>query len=141
LRAVAKIFVGFFRGLWGLAWPWRIWVGLLILLNGIVPLAFLETLEARVVLLAFMVGAMLQMALFGARGFVRLLGMGHLVVWLPMLLWLWGRLGEAGGEGLFERWLLAVILADGLSLLIDAVDVVRYALGDRTPSLTLEDLE
>ena len=135
---IAKVFLGFFRGLWGLAWPWRAWVGLLILLNGIAPLAFLERTEARVVLAALLVGALIQMVIFGARGFVRLLGAGHLVVWLPMVFWLWGRIGT---ESAFGGWIAAVIAVDSVSLIIDAVDVVRYALGDRTPSLTVEDLE
>lgn len=138
---VWKAFVGFFRGLWGLPWPWRLWVGLLMLVNGVLPLFFLQTLEARVVLAGMMAGAALQMAIFGARGFVRLLGLGHLVVWIPMLLWLGARLGEIGTDGALGQWLAAVIVVDGLSLIIDATDVVRYARGERTPSLTFEDLE
>jgi hypothetical protein len=138
---VTKVIVGFFVGLLGFSWHWRIWVALLILVNAIVPLFFLETPEARLVLIAMMLGALIQMGIFRYRGFVRLLGVGHLLVWPPLLLWLWLRPGGIDTSSYFGKWLLVVIALDLGSLLIDAVDVVRYALGDRQPTLTLEDLE
>ena len=42
--------IGFLRGLLTLAWPWWIWMGLLVTVNGIVPLAFLGSREARWIL-------------------------------------------------------------------------------------------
>lgn len=120
---------------------WRLWVGLLILANGVAPLFFLDSLEARVTLGAFALGAGIQMAIFRVRGFVRLLGVGHLVVWIPLLVWLAPRLAAAGVDDPFGAWLAALTAVNGVSLLIDAVDVVRYALGDRRPSLTMEETE
>ncbi len=134
-----KIFIGFLRGLWILSPFWRGWVGLLIVVNGVVPLFFLARQESRVVLAVFVIGAMLQMIIFRAKGFVRLLGIGH-VLWIPMLVWLWPRSVAAGLDSSFGVWLAAVLVADLVSLLIDAADVVRYALGERQPSLTMEDV-
>ena len=130
---------GFFRGLLTLAWPWWIWVGLLVAVNGIVPLFFLGSREARWVLAALLVGAVVQMAVFRLKGFVRLLGLGHIAVWVPLLPWLWGRLGALGTDSPFGKWVFAVIVLDGVSLLIDVTDVIRYALGDREPALSLRD--
>lgn len=38
-----------------------------------------------------------------------------------------------------RAWILAVIVLDGLSLVIDAIDVGRYVAGERTAAVTLED--
>ena len=82
--------VGFFRGMAMLAWPWRAWIVVLIFVNGILPFLFWEALEAKIVLVAFLLGAMVQMILFRYLGFVRFLGIGHIIAWVPLLAWLWG---------------------------------------------------
>ncbi len=81
-----------------------------------------------------MFGALLQIAIFAAKGFVRLLGIGH-IAWVPMVAWLWTRLDVAPASSLFRYWLLANIVLVGLSLLIDAIDVTRYQRGEREPYL------
>lgn len=136
----ARVVAGFTRGIWSLGPLWRPWIGLLLLVNGIVPLVFLQTVEARAVLGAFALAAAIQMVIFRSLGFVRLLGLGHLIPWVPLLVWLAPRSAGAGLDGSFGIWLAAVVAVDGISLLIDAVDVVRYALGERRPTLTLEEM-
>ena len=42
-------------------------------------------------------------------------------------------------NNLFAYWLVAVIVLDGLSLIIDVTDVARYMKGERAPQLTLGD--
>ncbi len=135
-----KICLGFFKGLRTLAWPWQIWVALLVLLNGLVPLYFWDRIEAKAVLGAILAGAVIQGGIFAVRGFVRLLGAGHLVVWTPLLIWLFLRLETIGTTSLFGRWIVALLVIDGISWMIDLVDVGRYLAGDRTPSITLEDI-
>ncbi len=112
--------------------PWVAWLGLLVGANLAGSLIFIGTLEARIVLVAFLIGAMLQTWIFSARGFVRLLGIGH-ILWIPMVPWLWIRLEHAASGSPLKYWLMAVIILDSLSLIIDAVDVVRYIRGERTP--------
>ena len=116
-----------------LAWPWWLWVGLLGLVNMVAPLFFLGSVEAKVVLAATFAGAWIQLLIVGRLGFVRLLGLGHIVAWVPMLLWLVPRLANLGGGTPFGRWLLAVVVVDLASLAIDFVDVGRYLAGDRRP--------
>jgi len=116
--------------------PWVIWVALLVLFNLILPWFFIAAVEAKVVLVAFMPAAFIQMAIFSRRGFVRLLGVGHFV-WLPMIPWLWARLELAEPTTYFLYWMTVVIVLDSLSLLVDIVDVVRYLLGEREPTVTL----
>ncbi len=109
------------------------WIALLLIMNMALPLVYIGTLEGQVVLAALMAGAVTQVSMFSRLGFVRLLGVGH-VYWIPMLPWLWTRLSST--SGLFEYWLMAVIVLDGVSLVIDVADVARYARGERAPHLT-----
>jgi len=67
---------------------WRIWVGALVTTN-MVALFFLSHVEAWVVLIAFMLGAVTQMYMLAKKGFVRLLGLGH-VYWIPLFLYAMG---------------------------------------------------
>ncbi len=115
-----------------------IWIALLLAANMVAPLLFITRPEGQVVLGAAMVGAMIQMAIFARLGSVRLLGIGH-IVWVPMLPWLWARLEQGEPATLFGYWLVAVVALDGLSLMVDTADVVRYLRGDRTPHLTVPD--
>ena len=112
--------------------PWVVWIMLLMMVNMVIPLFYLGTLEGKVVLGGFVLGALFQGGIFSAKGFVRLLGIGHLP-WVPMVIWLWTRLDLAPASSLFSYWLLATIVAVSLSLLIDAVDVIRYLRGERDP--------
>jgi hypothetical protein len=134
-----KVMTGFFKAVATvLPMPWLIWVSMLGLLNGVVPLFFLEHREAQVLFGATMLAALIQMVIFKAKGYVRLLGIGHLP-WLPVVLWLASRTSAIGTDTLFGQWILAVIVIDGLCLVIDVVDVGRYIAGERTPATTLED--
>jgi len=131
--------IGFFRTMLALPKPWVGWVMLLMLVNMVIPLFYLGTPEGRVVLGAAVLGALLQTWIFSARGFVRLLGIGH-IAWVPMVVWLWTRLDMAPASGLFRYWLLATIILVSLSLVIDVTDVIRYWRGEReshvgTPTL------
>ena len=129
--------IDFFRTMLTLPKPWVAWVMLLMTVNMILPLFYLGTPEGKVVLGAAVLGAILQTAIFSAKGFVRLLGIGH-IAWVPMVYWLWTRLGLAPAGGLFRYWLLAAIIMVSLSLIIDATDVIRYVKGERAPYLRVD---
>lgn len=130
--------IDFARTMLTLPKPWVAWVMLLMAANMIGPLFYLRTPEGKVVLGAFLVGATAQTAIFSAKGFVRLLGIGH-AVWVPMVYWLWTRLDAAPAGSLFRYWLIATIVLVSLSLVIDATDVIRYPRGDREPQLSVEN--
>ena len=116
--------------------PWLAWLGLLIAVNILASLYFIQTLEAKIVLTAMMFGIMIMTAIYRTKGFVRLLGIGH-IAWLPMLPWLWTRLDDVSFDGLFGYWLCAIIVLNSLSLFVDTIDVLRYIKGERTPYLPL----
>ena len=117
--------------------PWVAWLGLLMAANFILPLIFITTLEGQVVLATGLISAMIQGRIFQTLGFVRLLGISH-SPWIPLLLWLWSRF--EWDASIFAGWILAVMVLNSLSLIIDAVDVVRYVRGEREPHLKLKEV-
>ncbi len=120
--------------------PWQLWLGILIAVNMLMPILFIQTREAQVVLISMMVAMTIMTVIFKAKGFVRLLGLGHLP-WIPMIPWLWTRLDLTSIDGLFEYWLIAVITLNSITVIIDAVDVLRYVKGEWTPYLALRKEE
>ncbi len=115
---------------------WQVWLGVLILANMVVPFFFIHTLEAQVVVATFIVGLVIMSVIFSVKGFVRLLGIGH-IGWLLLVFWLWTRLDHAPADSIFGYWLMAVVVLNSLSLIIDTIDVFRYVKGERRPVLTL----
>jgi len=128
--------LGFMTSIWNMPWYWRIWVGLLMLVNGLLSFLFLETIEAKVVLILLMLAAMTQMVIYHFKGFVRLLGVGHFY-WFPMLGWLLMKISEGQVPDAVLNWTVAIIILNTASLIIDVLDVVRYWRGEREPSASV----
>ncbi len=128
--------INFTRCLLATPRPGVVWVGLLVGANLVAPLFFLRTVEAKVVFGTFLLSGTLMIGLFAALGFVRLLGLGH-VLWIPMIAWLLPRLDHATATGAFSSWLFAVVALNGVSLILDSVDVYRYVKGERDPLVTI----
>ena len=112
-----------------------VWMFLLILANIVVPLFFVTTVEGQLVFAAGMAGVLSMVAIFASKGFVRLLGVGH-VYWVPLVPWLWSRLPGFPPDDPFSMWMTAVIILNGVSLIIDVRDFGRYLAGERAPYLT-----
>lgn len=130
-----KAFLRFNRGMLGMPFHWQGWVLMLVGANLVAPLFLLAHSEARVVLAAGVAGMTLMTMLTARFGFTRVIGLGH-VVWLPMLVYLWGRLGQVPAQDAFGIWLRAVILLDGMSLFLDATDVWRFLRGERAETVS-----
>ncbi len=129
-----RSFLRFHLGLLGMPLHWQLWLALLIGANLIDPLFFLEHVEARVTIGALLLSIMLMTALTARFGFSRILGLGH-VAWLPLLAFLVVRVAEVPATTAFGLWLRTVIVLDAISLVIDAVDVVRFLRGDRAETV------
>ena len=131
-----KMMVEFTKTLFANGVGLAVWMSLLLLANMVVPLFFFVTIvEGQLVLVAFVASALSMMAIFASKGFVRLLGLGH-VYWVPLVPWLWTRLPEFPPDDPFAMWIAAVISLNGVSLIIDVRDVGRYLAGERAPYLT-----
>jgi hypothetical protein len=125
-----KAFIKFNKGMIKMPMHWQAWLMLLVLANAITPLFFLRHLEAQVVLGTMLASVTLMTSLTSRFGFTRVLGLGH-ILWVPMLAFLVARLGDIPDNDAFGIWIRAVIVLNGISLTIDAVDVIRYIAGNR----------
>ena len=115
---------------------WQAWLGVLVTVNIVVPIFFIHTLEAQVILATAIVGLVIMSVIFSMKGFVRLMGIGH-IGWLPLVFWLGTKLEHVPADSIFGYWLMAVMVLDSLSLFIDTIDVFRYVKGERRPFLAL----
>ena len=108
----------------------KVWLLALIAANMVVPLFFISIRAAQVVVLTMLASVMLMTALTAWRGFSRLLGLGHLL-WVPLLVYLWGSLPSYPFDTGLGLWLRVLMVLNAVSLGIDTVDVVKYLRGDR----------
>ncbi len=123
-------FIKFNKGVLRMSWPVKIWLLVMVSANAVAPLFFLQHIEAQMVIGAIIVGAMLMSLLTARFGFSRILGLGHML-WIPLVGWLAFRLGQIPADDAFGMWIRGVMLLNTVSLVIDGVDVFRYAAGDR----------
>ncbi len=108
----------------------KLWLLLLLAANLIVPLFYLQRLEAQVVLTVFLASFAFTVVITAYAGYSRLLGLGH-VFWFPLLYFLWTRLDQSPEGDFFGLWIRALMVLNATSLIIDVVEVVRYIAGDR----------
>ncbi len=125
-----QAFIKFNKGIMKMPVPWQLWLVLLLTVNLVVPLFFLDRLEAQVIVGALLASALLMTILTGVSGFNRLLGLGH-IFWIPLIYFLWMRLGQIPADDFFGIWVRALMALNAASLVIDLIDVARYIAGDR----------
>ncbi len=129
-------FMRFNRGLLAMSLQLQAWVLLLISVNIVAPFFLLEHVEAQAVLAAGALGMVLMTALTARFGFSRIIGLGH-IAWVPLLGFLWSHLPDIPATDAFGIWLRAVIVLDATSLVLDAIDAVRFARGDRAETVPM----
>lgn len=127
-----KSMMKFMRTLFSLPISIRIWLGLLMFLNMLVPLFYITTLEGMVSLAAAMAGAVTMTIINERLGFVRLMGIGH-VYWVPQVIFFGFRLDLAPTGSLFLYWMWSIIVLNSVSILIDGIDIIKYIRGERAP--------
>ena len=119
--------------------PWlQGWVLLLVLAH-LGALAFVAhradgkwkvRIEPIAIVVSFLAAGAFMSWLFERVGYVRLLGLAHLVFWTPVYVWVLSRRGTIGGPNtLYGKYLLFYLVIAGISLVVDAIDVVRYLAG------------
>ncbi len=123
-------FIRFNKGIMKMPIQWQAWLALLMTVNAVIPLFYLNRIEAQVVLATILASMILMTAVTALTGFTRLLGLGH-ILWIPLLYFLWARLGQNPADSSFGIWIRVLMTLNGASLVIDTVDVIRYIAGDR----------
>ena len=127
--------IGFMKSILKMPSPWLFWVLLLMAVNLVVPLFYIQTLEAQLTITAMFAGAITQSYIHSKLGFVKLLGLGH-IFWIPLVIWLGFRLNAIGLDSSFGIWLASLVLINTVSLAIDGIDVLRFISGERSPTLS-----
>jgi hypothetical protein len=103
----------------------RLWIGWLVFVNLFIPLLFIPRTEAWVTIIAFLTSGAITSYLFEIHGYAPILGLAHLIVWPPLLLWLWTR--WYGIDSFSMRiWVMILALSNIASLAIDLRDVAIH---------------
>ncbi len=125
---------GLFAKILSMRFPWNVWVMILALVNGLGGIYFFQSLEGKITLISIIGAGILMQIIFSKMGFVRLLGIAHIIFWVPLVLWLSWRLQSWDQLSRDLRiWMLVVVILNSFSLLIDFFDVWRYIRGDKYP--------
>ncbi len=110
------------------AW-WVSFIGVVGLLS--LPFAFVRA-EARWTLFVIILTFPAMMWLYSKVGYVRLLGIVHVILWTPLAIYLWRRRDQwRVRETLAGKWIALFFATILVPLAFDYTDVVRYLLGDR----------
>ena len=76
MKNLLNAFVKFNSGLLKMPPYWQVWLMLLVTVNVVIPLFFLDRIEAWMVLAAFFANTLFMTTLTAYSGFTRLLGLG-----------------------------------------------------------------
>ena len=108
----------------------QVWLNVLVgVLALSIPFSFVRV-EARWTLLGLVIGAGGVMFLYSLFGYSRILGLGHIVAWTPLVVYLLARRSNwQVADTWTGKWIVAAVLL--VSLAFDYVDVIRWLLGDR----------
>jgi hypothetical protein len=118
------------------AWV-QYWLYWLVIGTFVLPLALLiwrqTRLAAIATLAASLCGGLGVTWLYGQMGYVKLLGLPHIIFWTPLVIYLVMQ-HRRGDLPQWPRWILSAVIATILvSLAVDYTDAARYLLGERTP--------
>lgn len=120
--------LGFFQEVYQKPMWLQLWLTWLLIVNTF-SLAFLRHREGRVTFVTWVLVGITMMIAYALIGWSRGLGIVHVIWWTPLLIWLYRRFRQHPPEGAFRVWLIALLVSDGVSLVIDYVDTVRYLTG------------
>ena len=118
----------------------QIWLNILLLGAFILPLVLLIWKQTRLAgaltLIASLISAFVIMKMYDSLGMVRLLGLPHVILWTPAVIYLLATLRKPGLPSL-AKWIIRVTCAIiVISLAFDYIDVIRYFLGDTDSLIT-----
>ena len=108
------------------------WVMTMMVLNT-AAVFFLSRTEARWILAAWVGNLIFMSTLFEFFGYVRLLGLSHVIFWTPLLVYLFARRNSWDLSSLSGKYIALLFAVNATSLVIDYIDVGRWLAGARAP--------
>ncbi len=116
----------------------QIWLNILLLGAFVLPAVLLIWRQTRVAgIVSLIVSATAAYGvvwLYDRMGYVKLLGLPHLFLWTPLVIYLVGQFRRDDLPQIPRVLLGAVIATLLISLAFDFSDVIRYILGERMPA-------
>ena len=82
--------------------------------------------EAIAITLSFLASGILLMWIYEKVGYVQLLGLAHIVFWVPVYVWLWLKYQRSEFFFPFKQYVVLYFVINGISLVIDVVEVAHY---------------
>ncbi len=115
----------------------RLWLNWLLFGAYALPMALLIWRQTRIAgiagIVAGVVGGLGVGWLYEQLGYVKLLGLPHIIAWTPLAIYMAMQLKRPDLPR-WPRWIMIVVLETIIvSLAFDYSDALRYALGERTP--------
>ena len=86
--------------------------------------------EPLAIVFSFLAAAVFMGWLYERVGYVRLLGLAHVLFWGPVWFWIFRRRRAIGTHTVFGKYVRLYLAIAGASLVIDTLDVIRYFVGD-----------
>ncbi len=86
--------------------------------------------EALAIIVAFLLAGEFMEYLYAQYGYVRLLGLAHIIFWTPVYVWILRHRKDYDAAPYFAKFVLFYLVMAGISLTIDVIDVARYLLGE-----------
>ena len=118
----------------------RVWLPLLMLGGFLAPLALLIWRQTRltgvITFLASLIAAVGIDYMYKQMGYVKLLGLPHVILWTPLVAYLILQLRRDDLPVWPTRLIKFIIAILCISLVFDYVDVARYFLGNTLPLVT-----
>lgn len=110
---------------------WMLWLVIALTVTPLILLLFRQSRREGLIVLGVALGTIVFMQwLYDQVGYVRLLGLPHVLLWTPLALYLWLRQGELGGVP--RAIVLVFLVTISISLVFDYIDVARWFLGERS---------
>lgn len=120
---------------YGPAWL-SVWLPVLLVGAFVLPLALLiwksTRMSAVYCIVASVLGGVGVNLLFSNMGYVKLIGLPHIIVWTPLAIYLWMKIKTPSIEKAARIVMSIILTTIVVSLVFDYWDVIRYLLGDRT---------
>jgi uncharacterized membrane protein len=82
--------------------------------------------EPLAIVFSMMVAGIFMEWLYVRYGYVRLLGLAHLVAWTPVYVWILLNREKFKRETLYGKYIHFYLLVAGISLVLDSIDIFKY---------------
>jgi hypothetical protein len=114
----------------------QIWLYILVFVIVVVPISLLIWRQTRVTAImtiaASVIAGLGVQWLYDKLGYVKLLGLPHIILWAPLCWYLYTQMKRPDMPVWPQRIITVILAVFVISLVFDVVDVARYLLGERT---------